>query len=234
MASEMSVALSNLHRLLQQLAEAEATLADGPRAVALAEKQVTQAEQAIEEQKQTIKANRKAADDLNLKLKTKEAELAKLTGQLNSASSNKEYDIFKGQIEAVKKDRGEIEETALGAMEEIDAAQAKLKQLEAELQSRKKIAQMAKANFEVSKPDMDAKIAAIRSQILEAEKVIPGEGKAVWDRLRKAHGATALAVMEDGFCEACSTKVTNQDMVRIRMSDFIGCRGCGRILYFAE
>ena len=227
MASEMSVALSNLHRLLQQLAEAEAALADGPRAVALAEKQVTQAEQAIEEQKQTIKANRKAADDLNLKLKTKEAELGKLTGQLNSASSNKEYDIFKGQIEGAKKDRGEIEETALGAMEEIDAAQAKLKQLEIELQARKKTAQTAKANFEASKPEVDAQIAA-------AEKVIPGEGKAAWDRLRKAHGASALAVMEDGFCEACSTKVTNQDMVRIRMSDFMGCRGCGRILYFTE
>ena len=234
MASEMSVALSNLHRLLQQLAEAEAALADGPRAVALAEKQVTQAEQSIEEQKQTIKTNRKAADDLNLKLKTKEAELAKLTGQLNTASSNKEYDIVKGQIEAAKKDRGEIEETALGAMEEIDAAQAKLKQLEAELLSRKKIAQTAKANFEAAKPDVDARIEAIKSQIAESEKVIPGEGKAGWDRLRKAHGASALAVMEDGFCEACSTKVTNQDMVRIRMSDFMGCRGCGRILYFSE
>ena len=234
MASEMSVALSNLHRLLRQLAEAEAVLADGPRAVALAEKQVTQAEQAIEEQKQTIKANRKSADDLNLKLKTKEAELAKITGQLNTASSNKEYDIFKGQIEAAKKDRGEIEETALGAMEEIDAAQAKLKQLEAELLSRKKIAQTAKANFEAAKPDVDARIEAIKSQIAESEKVIPGEGKAGWDRLRKAHGASALAVMEDGFCEACSTKVTNQDMVRIRMSDFMGCRGCGRILYFSE
>jgi predicted nucleic acid-binding Zn-ribbon protein len=177
MASEMSVALGNLHRLLQQLAEAEAALADGPRAVTLAEKQVVQAEQAIEEQKQTIKANRKAADDLNLKLKTKEAELAKLTGQLNTASSNKEYDIFKGQIEAAKKDRGEIEETALGAMEEIDTAQLKLKQLEAELQSRKKIAQTAKANFEASKPDVDARVAAMQSQIAEAEKVIPGEGK---------------------------------------------------------
>jgi predicted nucleic acid-binding Zn-ribbon protein len=110
----------------------------------------------------------------------------------------------------------------------------KLKQLEAELQSRKKIAQTAKANFEASKPDVDARVAAMQSQIAEAEKVIPGEGKAAWDRLRKAHGASALAVMEDGFCEACSTKVTNQDMVRIRMSDFMGCRGCGRILYFTE
>ena len=234
MASEMSVALSNLHRLLQQLAEAEAALADGPRAVALAEKQVAQAEQAIEEQKQTIKANRKAADDLNLKLKTKEAELAKVTGQLNSASSNKEYDIFKGQIETAKKDRGEIEETALSAMEEIDAAQAKLKQLEIELQVRKKTAQTAKADFEASKPEVDAQVGLVQSQIAAAEKVIPGEGKAAWDRLRKAHGASALAVMEDGFCEACSTKVTNQDMVRLRMSDFMGCRGCGRILYFTE
>lgn len=234
MATEMSVALGNLHRLLLQLAEAEASLADGPRAVALAEKQVTRAEQAIEEQKLTIKSNRKAADDLNLKLKTKESELAKLQGQLNTASSNKEYDIVKGQIEAAKKDRGDIEETALGAMEEIDAAQSKLKQLEADLQSRKKNAQTAKANFDASKPEIDTKIESVRTQIVEAEKIIPGESKATWDRLRKAHGPGALTVMEDSFCEACSTKVTNQDMVRIRMGEFLGCRGCGKILYLTE
>ena len=93
MASEMSLALSSLHVLLRQLAEAEAALAEGPRAVTIAEKQVAQAELAIEQQKQTIKASRKTADELNLKLKTKETELTKFEGQLNTASSNKEYEI---------------------------------------------------------------------------------------------------------------------------------------------
>lgn len=234
MASEMSVALGSLHKLLRELAEAEAALSEGPRAVTVAEKQVAQAESAIEQQKQVIKSNRKAADDLNLKLKTKEAELGKIQGQLNSASSNKEYDIFKGQIENAKNERSKMEEQAFAAMEEIDAAQVKLKQLEADLVARKKAAQEAKASFDGRKPELESSVASVLARIKDAEKVIPGEGKANYERLRKAHGAEALAVMEDGFCESCSTKVTNQDMVRIRMSDFLSCRGCGRILYFHE
>lgn len=234
MASEMSLALSSLHVLLRQLAEAEAALAEGPRAVIIAEKQVTQAEQSIEQQKQTIKASRKMADELNLKLKTKELELAKFEGQLNAASSNKEYEITKGQIAAGKTSRGQLEEIAFAAMEEIDTAQSRMKELEAELVARKKCVQEAKAAFDAQKPELESRTSALLAQIKEAEKMIPGDGKAMYERLRKAHGSDALSVMEDGFCSVCSTKVTNQDMVRLRMSDFMSCRDCGRILYFSE
>ena len=69
MTSDLSIALSQLHRLLVQLAEVEAAFADGPRSIIVAEKQVALAEQKMEEQKATIKQTRKAADDLNLRLK---------------------------------------------------------------------------------------------------------------------------------------------------------------------
>lgn len=234
MTSEMSMALSGLHALLLQLAEAETALAEGPRAVTVAEKQVTLLEELIEQQKQTIKSARKTADELNLKLKTKETELSKLQGQLNTASSNKEFDITKGQIDHAQKDRSAFEETALAAMEEIDAAQAKLKKLEADLKNRRNDVLEAKSAFESRKPDLDASIATLQSQISDAENLIPGDGKANYLRLRKAHGASAIAELEDNFCGACSSRVTAQDMVRIRMSDFMCCRGCGRILYVSE
>lgn len=234
MTSEMSMALSGLHALLLHLAEAEAALADGPRAIAIAEKQVTLAEELIEQQKQTIKSARKSADEHNLKLKSKETELAKLQGQLNTASSNKEFDIIKGQIDHAQKDRSTFEETALAAMEEIDSAQAKLKKLEADLKMRRDEVVEARKWIDSRKPELDASIAALQSQISEAEKLIPGDGKANYLRLRKAHGASAIAELEDDFCGACSSRVTAQDMVRIRMSDFICCRGCGRVLYVSE
>jgi predicted nucleic acid-binding Zn-ribbon protein len=234
MISEMSAALSSLHTLLLQLAEAESALAEGPRSVAVAEKQITQCEQQIDQQKETIKATRKTADELNLKLRMKEADLAKLQGQLNTASSNKEFDIIKGQIDHAQKDRSKLEETALEAMEAIDAAQARLKGLEADLRNRRNEAQEAKASFESRKAAIDASIAALQSQISEAEKLIPADARANYLRLRKAHGASAIAELEDDFCGACSGRVTAQDMVRIRMSDFICCRGCGRILYVNE
>jgi predicted nucleic acid-binding Zn-ribbon protein len=171
---------------------------------------------------------------ISKKRRMKEADLAKLQGQLNTASSNKEYDIIKGQIDHAQKDRSSLEETALAAMEEIDAAQARLKELESTLRNRRNEAQEAKASFDSRKPGLDASITALQSQISEAEQLIPGEARANYLRLRKAHGASAIAELEDDFCGACSSKVTAQDMVRIRMSDFMCCRGCGRILYVNE
>lgn len=234
MISEMSAALSSLHTLLLQLAEAEAALAEGPRVVGIAEKQIALCEQKIEQQKETIKATRKTADELNLKLRTKEADLAKLQGQLNTASSNKEFDIIKSQIDHAQKERSVLEETALEAMEGIDLAQARLKELEAELRSRRNEAQEAKASFESRRTGIDASIAALQSRISEAEKLIPGDAHSNYLRLRKAHGASAIAQLEDDFCGACNSRVTAQDMVRIRMSEFTCCRGCGRILYVHE
>ena len=232
MASDLSIALSQLHGLLVQLAEAEAAFADGPRSITVSEKQVTLAEQKIEEQKATIKQTRKAADDLNLKLKTKEAELKKLQGQLNAATSNKEFDIFKGQIASAGSERAALENTAFEAMEEIDAAQATLKRLEVELKSLRQTVQTLRAEVDANRPGLEKTLEELKSQIAVAEKVIPsGEGLSAYRRLRIANGAGALAGIEDDFCEGCNCRVTNQDLVRIRTGEFLRCRECNRGLY---
>ena len=232
MASDLSIALSQLHGLLRQLAEAEAAFADGPRSITVSEKQVAQAEQKIEEQKAAIKQTRKTADDLNLKLKTKEAELKKLQGQLNAATSNKEFDIFKGQIASVGSERAELENTAFEAMEEIDVNQAALKKLEVELKSRRQAALTVLAEVQASRSGLETTLQELKSQIAAAEKVIPsGEGLSAYRRLRIANGAGALAGIEDDFCEGCNCRVTNQDLVRIRTGEFLRCRECNRGLY---
>jgi predicted nucleic acid-binding Zn-ribbon protein len=232
MASDLSIALSQLHRLLVQLAEAEGAFVNGPQSITVAEKQVAQAEHKIEEQKAAIKQTRKTADDLNLKLKTKEAELKKFQGQLNAATSNKEFDIFKGQIASIGSERAELENAAFEAMEEIDAAQATLKALEVDLKSRRQAVQSLRTEVDANRPGLETTLAELKSQIAVAEKVIPsGEGLSAYRRLRIANGAGALAGIEDDFCEGCNCRVTNQDLVRIRTGEFLRCRECNRGLY---
>ena len=232
MVSDLSIALSQLHGLLQQFADAETAFADGPRSIRIAEKHVAKAEQQIEDQKATIKQTRKAADELNLKLKTKEAELKKYEGQLNTATSNKEFDIVKGQIANVGVERAELENAAFEAMEEIDAAQAILKTLETELKTCRQTTATVKAEVEAGKSGLEASLESLKLQIEVAEKVIPaGEGLSAYRRLRIANGPGALAGVEDDFCDGCNCKVTNQDLVRIRMGEFLRCRECNRGLY---
>ncbi len=232
MASDLSIALSQLHSLLRQLAEAETAFSEGPRSIMLSEKQVAQMEQQIEDQKTRIKQARKTADELNLKLKTKEAELKKYEGQLNTATSNKEFDIVKIQIANVRKEQAEMENAAFEAMEEIDATQVTLKNLESDLKNRKQAAVEIKAEVEAGKPALEAALENLKSQIEIAEKVIPpGEGLSAYRRLRTANGPGALAGIEDDFCDGCNCKVTNQDLVRIRTGEFMRCRECNRGLY---
>ena len=232
MASDLSIALSQLHALLLQLAEAEAAFSEGPGSVMVAEKQVAQMEQQIEDQKAKIKQTRKTADELNLKLKTKESELRKYEGQLNTATSNKEFDIVKGQIANVRTEQSDIENAAFEALEAIDATQVALKILETELKNRRQAAATIKAEVAAGSPALEAPIENIKAQIEVAEKVIPpGEGLSAYRRLRIANGPGALAGIEDDFCEGCNCKVTNQDLVRIRTGEFMRCRECNRGLY---
>lgn len=232
MASDLSNALSQLHGLLLQLDTAEAALAEGPRSIAVSEKQVELAEKQIEDQKSYIKQTRKSADEQNLRLKTKEAELRKLEGQLNAATSNKEFDIFKSQIAIVSSEREEIEAAALEAMEETDTAQLKQKNLEVGLKTKRQTAQAVKADVEAALPGLQAALENLKRQIADAEKVIPpGEALAAYRRLRIANGSGALAGIEDDFCEGCNCRVTNQDLVRIRTGEFLCCRECNRGLY---
>lgn len=234
MTAALSASLKHLHELLRQLAEAESRLSDGPRQIAIAEKQVAAAEQLIEQQKATIKTARKTADELNLRLKSRESEIGKLQGQLNTAASNKEFDIIKGQLAGARKEKDAIEDSALAAMVEIDTANRTLKELEADLVKRRQSAKDTKAAIDAQQPVIISSIEELRKQVSEAESVIPsGDGLSNYRRLRSAHAAAALAELEDDFCSACNNRVTAQDMVRIRLGEFVCCRGCGRAVYVA-
>ena len=78
MPSDTSVLFQNLHQVLQKLEEAEQALGEAPRAISVGEKRVSRCEQDIADQKQKIRDLQKTADDLNLELKTREAEIQKL------------------------------------------------------------------------------------------------------------------------------------------------------------
>ena len=118
MSTATSEGYQHLHTLLQQLHDAEYLLSHGPKRIALAEKKVAAAGQDCEAQKAAIKDLKKSADQRNLDLKTSEAEIEKLNGQLNLAKTNKEYDIIRGGIETQQASSAELEDQILEILEE--------------------------------------------------------------------------------------------------------------------
>lgn len=232
MASDLSKALQNLHQLLHQLEDSDNLLTLGPKRIAAAKKAANTAAEQVESQKLALKAARKQADENTLKLRSKEAELLKLTGMMNQAGSNKEYDIVKNQIAVANSDRAKIEDDALAAMEQADVCQKKLKQLEAELKDFEANARKVEADVKAAEPGVTAAIQKIQAEVAAVEKTIPwGDLVSNYSRLRGAHISGALAAVEEGFCTACNNRITAQDMVRVNTGSLLACRECGRLIY---
>ena len=232
MASDTALAYQHLHKLLLELADVEYGLAHGPKRIAAGEKKVAAAEQLCLQQKEKIKKLRQAADEASLNLKTREANVQKHKGRLNEAGSNKEYEIITGQINAEKQASAELEDEILAMLGTVDEATEELTTREAELDLQKSKIAEAKADVSAKEPGLNAEVARLQAEISEAEKVMTGESRATFIRMRQTMGAGTMSQVDGGYCEECNTAVTPQDLIRLNMGEFQQCRACGRILYF--
>jgi len=232
MAVETSLALQQLHQLLEQLGDGQQLLVHGPRRIAAAQKKTRLAEQATADQKEHVRTLRKAADEKTLNLKSLEAEIDKLEVQLNEARVNREYDIIQAQIESKKAANSRLEDEILSLLTQVDEAAESLQRLQAKAQDLSE--RTAEMENEVSRSEAGIRedIQRLESEVTEAERAIPsGDARAVYQRLRNSIGSGTLSEVQDSFCLACNTSVTAQDCVQIKVGEFVTCRECGRILY---
>ncbi|MEQ9406587.1 MAG: hypothetical protein RIK87_02635 [Fuerstiella sp.] len=232
MTAERSRVFQHLHSLLKQLHDAEYLLDHGPKRLAAAKMKVEAARQACADQKEVIVGLKKAADQNSLNLKSREAVLQKLNGQLNQATSNKEYDIFQAQIAAEKAANADLEDKILSLLSDVDESAAELKRREQQVAEFEQKAAEVEADVKAREPGLQAEVARLNAEIAEAEKTMPGgEKKSAYHRLRAAQGPGAMARVDDGYCTECNTGATQQDVVRLNLGEFVLCRACGRILY---
>ena len=225
-------AFAHLHDLLKQLQDAQQLLDHGPMRISLSEKKIEAAEKECAAQKEVIKQLRKSADQSAMNLKSQEAQVAKLSGRLNEASSNKEYEIIQGQMSSEKVKGANLEDEVLELLSKVDDATAELKAKESQLEELIKKKVEITATVQANEPGLKADVERLLAAISEAESVIPaGFPRDTYKRLRESQGASAMSRVEDTYCEECNTQAISQDVVQMNMGKFTLCRACGRILY---
>jgi len=223
--------LRRLHELHLQLQDVQEQLDRGPRRLK-ARGQATQQKQVdLEAQLQKQKMLRVTADQKSLQLKTNEAKIVDLRSKLNMASSNREFDIIKGQIEADTMANSVLEDEILATLEKVDGSQIAVRELEQELVKSKSDEQRIAEEIESAEPGLTRRMAELQTQITEAERCLPGETAIVYRRLVQAHGAAALAEVEGDICSACYVTIPPQLLVFLRSGQIMFCKTCGRLLY---
>ena len=232
----MSVAadLTELHRLHSALKDVRDDLARGPRQLKIRDQVIVNAKNEVAAKQEELKQTRMSADRKGLELKSLETKLVDLRGKLNQASSNREYDILRGQIEADGAAKAVMEDEILDHLDRVDRlqkeiviAQDRVKQAEAD---RVKFA----AQFAAEEPTLKKKEADIQQALVKAESVLTGEARTTYRRVVEAHGAEAMAPVENGVCTGCYVALRPQQRVQLNGGTIVFCSSCGRLLYLAQ
>lgn len=225
---------SHLHQLHLQLKEVQDHLARGPRQIKARQQRITEAEQALVQKENEFKEARAAADRKNLDLKSKEVHLGDLQGKLNAATSNREYDIIRGQMAADKAAKAVLEDEILEWYDRVDAIQSAIAELRGKIKEAEAEARKFAEEFEQKAGGLRERERELQGKVAEAEKSLPVEIMDKYRRLVEAYGADALSSAENGVCNNCFVALTAQNRVLLNSGKTLFCSSCGRLLYHSE
>jgi len=208
-----------------QLAEIETKLASNPAV------QAAQADLAAAHNELAIdRRAAKALDDENqtISAKIKEHEERLYSGKVRNP---RELQDLQADIESLKRQRGDLDEKQLAAMDVVEIAEKK------EAVAREALAAVEAARAEEQrdllrdKGALDALIAKSEGEREAALISVNTEDRLTYDKLRKQK-RTAVALLADGSCSACGVAPSSSRIQAARAGgELVRCGNCDRILY---
>jgi predicted nucleic acid-binding Zn-ribbon protein len=226
-----AAALRELHRIHQQLAELRDRLERGPKQVRAREANLAQLEGKLAEARERAKQTQMTVDRKNLDLKSGEQKVVDLKVKLNAANSNREYQALLEQIAAAEMAGSVLQDEILESMEKIDQLGVAVKEAEHNLAAGKQDLEKARQAVESSAATIRTDLTRLEGELVEAEKALPAELKADYQRIVRSKGADSLAAVDDGVCTGCGQQITLNMQNELKLSKLVFCKACGRLLY---
>jgi len=225
--------LVNLQDIDSDLFQLEETKGDLPQKVKSLEREYQQAKTTLEAkqaEKKSMFSEKTAAEQDAAAAGEK---LKKFKVQLYQVKNNKEYDAITAEIEVTQNMIDELEYRAL----ELDE---NMQKLEEDIEAAQETVDMLQKDLETKKQELGVKLGATQEQedkLLAQRENIAGKLNTplmrTYERIRQARHGVAVAHLEDGACNACSSRIPPQRAMEIRMGGELHmCEVCGRILVY--
>jgi len=228
-------ALVGLHRLHLELQQVNEELARGPRQIKAREQKINATQQEVESLRDELKQTRAAADRKSLDLKTRESKVADLRNKLNECSSNREYDIIRGQIEADEVANSVHEDEILELLEKVDEFQRQIGETEGRVKQLQAECQEFSGKISAAATGLQQRAVELDTRIREAEPFLTGDNRERYRRLIEAYGADGMAsINAKAICSNCYVSLTPQAHVQVKTGDVMFCTNCGRLIYSEE
>jgi predicted nucleic acid-binding Zn-ribbon protein len=188
--------------------------------------------QSLESKRDDLKALRADTHATEVLLKGAEEEAEKLRGQLNTASTNREYNALQHEIADKMADASRIEDQVLAGMADIEALEEEINTLEQAIAQIKHEHDQEASGIEKDMKGLDGKIQALQDSRAAAAAKVDAEMLEEYERIAAKKGATALAAVVGDACQGCFMHLTPQLCHVLKAGNrIVHCPNCSRLLY---
>ena len=171
-------------------------------------------------------------------LKATEERVAQVNTRLygGTVTASRELQAMAADVEGLRKRASELEDRALGLMEEREPFDSQMARFDAEVAGLEARRQDLQASLVASEAEVDDDIATLTAQRPKAAGAVPEQLLGTYERLRKRLGGVAVARLTGGRCDGCHLSLPAVELDRIRHESagtLEYCEQCGRILVIA-
>jgi predicted nucleic acid-binding Zn-ribbon protein len=234
--------LIKLQSVENRLRAAKAKLARCRRNVILRENQVRNLQNTLETKKEEIQLTKIQSDRLELELKSRDEQIARLRASLNAAKTNKEYAAVLTQLNTTKADNSKIETQTLELLKDIEADGSECEDLQKQIDEQKQELEHTRKEAEQMTAKYQSEIEEIQAEWEQVALTIPPEPLEIFKRVAETYDGEALAVIEKQAgrteaytCGGCFMGITTESVnLLMTKDDIIRCPNCTRILVLSS
>jgi predicted nucleic acid-binding Zn-ribbon protein len=223
--------LRTVHRLLRQIADVGERIEKGPKKVKLVQQNELKFQQAVDASKETLTQTKMAADAKQLQLGEREAAIEKMKANLNTCSSNKEFQLLKDRIAADEQANSVLSDEILELLERIDVLTEELATARANHEKAQGETRAMQESVSSELETLTRELTELKAELVEQEKLIPTDLKVDYRRLVDKKGENALTETDAQTCGFCNQRMTTQTAAELLMKKALFCKGCGCLLY---
>ena len=231
---ELVESLRTLHRLHRQLGDVRERLERGPRQIRARETNLTRLEQALAQAQADSKAAKLAVDQKQLQLRTGEQKIVDLKSKLNAASSNREYQALREQIAAAEMANSVLADEVLDSMEKVDVHLAAITEAQQNLAKGREEHVATQKAVRDQQGTLELEVGRLEAELATAEEVLPPDARDTYRRIMKSKGADGMAAIEGDYCGGCSQMITPNTFNSLKLGKLVFCSSCGRLIYLPE
>ncbi len=236
--SSLLSGLAQLQSVENRLRAAKAKLARCRRSVVLQENRIRTEENTLNAKKEELQLTRIQSDRLELDLKGRDQQIAKLRAALNTAKTNKEYASLLTILNTTKADNSKVEIQILELMKAIEADEAECQKSRDEIDAQKEKLNQVRKDAEASAEALQNEVESVQVEWDEAASMITPEALEIFKRVADTYDGQAVVDVEEQegrssvySCTGCFMSITNESVNLLMTRDeIIRCANCTRIL----